>query len=87
MSALKLWVVIDSLVELVADIQAPLVATARTFTFPLWLGLLVVVYLVLQARLDAQDPKLAAAGTLIDDDEIEYFVGPDRARDRDRNHS
>ena len=42
---------------------AVVAAIATTFTFPLALAILVVLYLLVQARLDGRDPKLRFAPT------------------------
>jgi hypothetical protein len=42
---------------------AVVAAIASTFTFPLALAILVVLYLLVQARLDGRDPKLRYAPT------------------------
>jgi hypothetical protein len=41
---------------------AAAISVATTFSFPLVLMLAVLLYLVIQSRLDARDPKLRTAG-------------------------
>lgn len=48
------------------------VPAARQFGFPLVLGAFVLAFLAVQGRLDARDPKLAAAPVTIDDDLLSF---------------
>ena len=56
----------------VATVVVPAVRTASTFVFPIGLAGAVVAFLVLQARIDAGDPKLSAAPMAHDDDLVTF---------------
>jgi len=55
----------DTVVDTVDTVVQPTAAAAvaTTFTFPLALMVLVVIFLVVQPRVDRMDPKLRAAPT------------------------
>lgn len=57
----------------IARLREVSVPAARQFGFPLVLGFLVLGFLVVQARLDARDPKLAAAPVTVDDDLLPFL--------------
>lgn len=56
----------------IARLRRVTVPAARQFGFPLALGALVLAFLVVQGRLDARDPKLAAAPVTVDDDLLPF---------------
>lgn len=56
----------------VADVVVPAVRTASTFAFPIGLAGAVLGFLALQQRVDAGDPKLAAAPIAHDDDVVTF---------------
>jgi hypothetical protein len=57
----------------IARLRRSTVPAARQFGFPLGLGLLVLAFLTVQSRLDARDPKLAAAPVSVDDDLLPFL--------------
>ncbi len=56
----------------VADIVVPAIRTTSTFAFPVTLAAGVVAFLLVQRRIDASDPKLAASPIAHDDDEVRF---------------
>src|SRR5688500_1119016 len=56
----------------VARLRQAALPAAGQFGFPLGLAALVLAYLAVQGRLDARDPKLAAAPLSIDDDLLPF---------------
>lgn len=56
----------------IARLRRVTVPAARQFGFPLALGVMVLAFLAVQARLDARDPKLAAAPVTVDDDLLPF---------------
>lgn len=57
----------------IARLRRVTVPAARQFGFPLVLGAFVLAFLVVQGRLDARDPKLAAAPVTVDDDLLPFL--------------
>jgi hypothetical protein len=74
----------DAIIGGVADHLGPTVqpaaavAVAATFGFPLALMLAVVLFLVVQSRLDGRDPKLRAAPLTTADTFLPFVDGPSR---------
>jgi hypothetical protein len=56
----------------IARLRQVSLPAARQFGFPLGLAVLVLLFLAVQGRLDARDPKLAAAPLSIDDDLLPF---------------
>lgn len=54
----------------VADVIVPAIKTTSTFAFPVTLAGGVVAFLIVQRRIDASDPKLAASLVARDDREV-----------------
>jgi hypothetical protein len=66
-------VVNDVLPAQVASVVVPAVRTASTFVFPIGLAGAVLGFLALQQRIDAGDPKLAAAPLAHDDEAVTFL--------------
>jgi hypothetical protein len=62
----------DTDLPAVARLRRVSVPAAQQFGFPLALGGLVLAFLMVQSRLDARDPKLAAAPVTVDDDLLSF---------------
>lgn len=56
----------------IARLRQVTLPAARQFGFPLGLAALVLAFLAVQGRLDARDPKLAAAPLSVDDDLLPF---------------
>lgn len=56
----------------IARLRRVTVPAARQFGFPLVLGGFVLAFVAVQGRLDARDPKLAAAPVTVDDDLLPF---------------
>lgn len=56
----------------IANVVVPAIRTTSTFSFPIGLAIAVIIFLMVQRRIDASDPKLAASRVAHDDDQVKF---------------